>query len=262
MEYAKIDLSDKKTRDHLQRHFEGSSTSGFAMSIDSPQATALITAINLYLERYLSSFSQRGQSPQKLETTLSLRDLPVDTGTEGGKILAGMMNVGTNDVAILSENDPDQITFKGLRDIHDRRDEVTYAIRETLPETDKITIIAGLYGNSGKWGAFTFYPGDLAPPLPVSYQSADAFRISQEFWSRAVFLKTPAQVGLLINDYTSSPETAGEQLGGFAQAAKNALERFANKPYARHISDTGQVASPIHPVSTLGRSVAAGTLHS
>lgn len=166
-------------KEHIDRHFTGSLVPGskfFAMNEDDKQV--VIDTVDLKLAEAFQGFIDRDQEPSRLVFQISFPKA-----------------IGTDALVVIPPDKKDSFVEITRDAGTPNESKVQICESENIPETNIVTVVAGPYGPTGKWGIYTMFPGAEAPPFPNSErQKPDAFEESQTFWNTHGFLATAAEV--------------------------------------------------------------------
>lgn len=86
---------------------------------------------------------------------------------------------------------------------------------DSIPSTKDVQVIAGPYGNSGKWGVYTVFAGQDAPAFPNAHQSPEQRAANEKFWNNHGFLATPEQIEFTVAQMKSELKVHPEKSGIF-----------------------------------------------
>jgi len=166
-------ISLSESTDHLKRHFSGAITVGSKFFANSQQRI-VDKAEAALMEKFFEA-QDAGENAGRVVITINF-DKPI--GTDALVNLEGHKN-----------------TVKIIRDEGEAHQSTVTAVEtESPPETTKLTIIAGPYGPSGKWGIYTMFPGNEAPAFPNEKQPEDIRRENEKFWEGHGFLATKDEI--------------------------------------------------------------------
>ncbi len=99
-----------------------------------------------------------------------------------------------------------------------------------MPKTHDVQIIAGPYGNTGKWGFYTILVGGYAPSMPNDRQEPEERASSETFWNGHGFLATPEQIAFTLKQMKEVLESQPEKNATYApmiQTAENVIAKWA-----------------------------------
>jgi hypothetical protein len=161
-------------RGHLERHFEGSLIPGSKfLPMTEDQKERLLDRVDLMLTERFMSLSSAGKPLTKI--IVEMKSSAV---------------IGTDPlIAITPENTSEFLTVK--------RDAGSVKVMpcDDIPLTNNLVVIAGPYGDTGGWGIYTMFPGQIAPAFPnAKAQSGEEFVASTDFWNNHGFLATPLEI--------------------------------------------------------------------
>lgn len=185
-------VSVSANKEHIDRHFTGSLVPGskfLPMSEDDKQA--VIDLVDLRLAEFFQKFLDEGREPSRVIFQINF---PKAVGTDAL-------------VAIPADRKDSFITV--TRDAGTPY-ESRVQVHETneIPETSTVTVIAGPYGPTGKWGIYTMFPGAEALAFPnPERQAPDALKASKTFWDTHGFLATRAEIQACLPPSQNSAQT-------------------------------------------------------
>jgi hypothetical protein len=173
-----------ESMEHIQRHFSGAQTVGSKFFTDAQQMV-LERAETELLQKFIEA-QEAGVPAGRVVIKL---EFPVAVGTDA---LVDLKNHG----------DKNQVVV--VRDGGTPYQSVVTAIEaSSAPETKSVTLIAGPYGPTGKWGIYTMFPGAEAPPFPNENQPEPVRQANEQFWKTHGFLATREEI-------TSHPRADGQ----------------------------------------------------
>ncbi|MFP4313466.1 MAG: hypothetical protein ACLFR0_03970 [Alphaproteobacteria bacterium] len=189
MEYSSID--DKEILDHLARHLPSSIQPG--SKFKDPET---LLAVSRMADAMLMGLAQQAQKDgQELGRVEFQINMPDTVGSD----------------ALIQISDEDQsVTITRDRGAQHQA-EVDVVIRDSVPETNVVTVIAGPYGNSGKWGLYTMFPGrDSGKPFPNDKQPEHIKRENQEYWDTHGFVMSNEEAEKFCNAEIKALRQASE----------------------------------------------------
>lgn len=166
--------------DHIERHFDGSLTPG-SKFLEQPKIDreAFLLKIDSLLLDKFNSFINAGENPSRVVLQYHA-DQPVGTDAL---------------IALADRTDAEPITV--TRDPgkpYETKVKVVQTEQKDIPLTNLVTVIAGPYGPTGKWGIYTMFPGEEAPPFPNERQSPEQIEEYGAFWESHGFLATHREI--------------------------------------------------------------------
>lgn len=172
-------VSVSSNQEHINRHFADSLVPGSKfLPMSEDKKLSLIDIVDLRLAETFQGFLDNHQAPSRTVFQIEFDH-----------------NIGTNVLVEIPADEQEQFTTV-IRDAGTPH-EANVKIRESedIPQTNTVTVIAGPYGPSGKWGIYTMFPGLEAPPFPQpERQSPEAFQSNTAFWNTHGFLATKAEM--------------------------------------------------------------------
>lgn len=167
------------SRAHLERHFEGSLVPGSKfLPMNEDQKERLLDRVDLMLTERFMSLTSCGKPPSKIIVEMKSAEM-----------------IGTNPlVAITPENTAEFVEI--TRDAGTpNAANVMVTPSNNIPLTNNLVVIAGPYGDTGGWGIYTMFPGQMAPAFPnAAKQSGEDLVASTDFWNNHGFLATPLEI--------------------------------------------------------------------
>jgi hypothetical protein len=163
--------------EHVSRHFSDAATVGskfFAATQD------------IVLERAEEAMREKFDAAQA-------------EGREAGRVVITLhfdSPIGS-DALVSLPSQPEAHQIRVIRDAATPSESIVTAVRTTkdgIPNTSEVTVIAGPYGPTGKWGIYTMFPGQEAPPFPNERQPEDVRESYERFWQTHGFLATQEEI--------------------------------------------------------------------
>lgn len=164
--------------EHINRHFAGSLNPGSKfLPMDEGRKQEIIAAVDMKLVGIFADFVNQGNNPKRVVFQMDFNraigtDALTETNSNVGQVIEVVRDAGT-------ENETS----------------VKVVPTETMPETSILTVVAGPYGPTGKWGIYTMFPGEEAPAFPNAARQSEAdLNASKDFWSSHGFYATVAEL--------------------------------------------------------------------
>lgn len=180
---AYVSVKTDEILGHLKRHAFESETIGSHFNLGHDQFMSLVDRVDMLLESLHNTSFESGQSLGRIE-------LKIDMGFPIG-----------NQALIELPSDKEGSVFKISRD-KDSKEIVNgvLSLPEDIPTTSMVTVIAGSYGSTGKWGIYTMFPGDdSGKPFPNEKQTFEDQAKYKEYWDMHGFLVTPEQAQKFVD---------------------------------------------------------------
>lgn len=182
--------------EHLQRHFAESLTVG-SKFLPAAKDFVIREADDMLKERF-SEIRASGQDAGRVVFQMEF-DEPVGT-----------------DALIALDTHAKHVEV--VRDAGTPNENIVKAVQsDAIPQTNIVTVVAGPYGPTGKWGLYTMFPGNEAPPFPNERQPEDVRRTNEQFWANHGFLATKEEIAANrifnanINSVITAPPQNSEQ---------------------------------------------------
>jgi len=172
---------------HIERHFSGSLTAGSKFYSDAQE---IVTK----------------RAEQELKNAFGVA---LQQSKEVGRVVLTLKYdrpIGTDALVDLAGQSEDKL-HRLVRDSGTSYEAIFTAVemnQQEIPKTSIVTIIAGPYGQTGKWGIYTIYPGREAPPFPSEKQSAEVREANIAYWKTHGFYATREEIQA---HPTAPPET-------------------------------------------------------
>lgn len=176
---APIYVPIRTDMEHINRHFAGSLTPGSKfLPMDDALKNAVLDRVEMALSGRFDAYAQNGLKPPRVVFQAAFDKA-----------------IGTDalvEIAAGKEKDFSEVIRDG-----GTPHEVRVKVKETdqMPTTNFVTVIAGPYGPTGKWGIYTMYPGGYAEDFPrPERQSPELLATNTAFWERHGFLATRQEI--------------------------------------------------------------------
>jgi len=173
-------------KDHIERHFSGSLTAG---SKFYPNAKDIVMGV--VEQELIKKFNSAQESKIPAGRTVLVLNFDIPVGTDA-LVALNAIPEGSQHKLIRDVGTPNEAIFTAVE-----------ALKGDILETSTVTVIAGPYGPTGKWGIYTMFPGKEAPPFPSENQPEAIRQSNQDFWNNHGFLATQEEI-------LASPRADGE----------------------------------------------------
>lgn len=184
-ELVSVSNEDSNTYKHIDSHLSGGFGSNFTKSEIFQNPKSVIS----FAEKILEKAYKGELDKANLENSNLLSSLKITEGKEGGRVVIEVIFNSPIGVNALVERDESMQTLPVENSDLLPEVKARYAGTEAVSnlqkeQTNKMYIIGGSFGPTGKFGLYTTYPGEYAPRVPNPTSTPEEL----EFWKKHVFI--------------------------------------------------------------------------